>query len=473
MATTYKLAYAAGFTSAQVVASQAWFDCLFFALATLAGHVLGHRWQRAGWKLALKLMGLGALTCLTSILYCYAMSVLPAPVALTLLFQFTWLGLVWQTVMTRRPPRPLQVVSALVIVFGTVFASGVYKTGITGYDPVALLCALGAAVSCSLFVTLSGRVEAPCSSEQRGVIVCADSVIMSLTVCPDYVVSGVLAQGILPFAVIAGFFGMLCPVLLFGMGSPHLPAGLSTVMAAAELPAGLLIAMIVLGEPLSVVEWLGVAIILAGVCLAPRGRARDGLPGNAGGALHALPRGETARRPRLEDRGGPAGGDGRGRAGGGALGAPLDADLGPGPRARPDGALHRGDRLQGLLLRPEEPPAEGHQREHQRAAQAALPEGRGLLPRWRRRGPRGPGPAQRAPEGDAGVEDAGGGAGGGIVGSRWCIDRLTPPAETLGLRSNCAHCCALRSSPSHRPTAPHPPLQLEPSVDGNEERDLV
>lgn len=41
MATTYKLAYAAGFTSAQVVASQAWFGCLFFALATLAGRADG------------------------------------------------------------------------------------------------------------------------------------------------------------------------------------------------------------------------------------------------------------------------------------------------------------------------------------------------------------------------------------------------------------------------------------------------
>ena len=103
-------------------------------------------------------------------------------------------------------------------------------------------------------------------------------VVMSLTVCPDYVVSGVLAQGILPFAVIAGFFGMLCPVLLFGMGSPHLPAGLSTVMAAAELPAGLLITMIVLGEPLGVVEWLGVATILAGVCLAQVSPPARGLP---------------------------------------------------------------------------------------------------------------------------------------------------------------------------------------------------
>ena len=248
MATTYKLAYAAGFTSAQVVASQAWFGCLFFVIAAALRCVRSKRLRRIEPLQALKLMGLGALTCTTSILYCYAMSVLPAPVALTLLFQFTWMGLVWQTVMTRRAPRPLEVASAAVIVFGTVFASGVYKTGLAGYDPVALACALGAAVTCSLFVTCAG--------------------LMSLIVCPDYLVAGVVFQGILPFAAIAGLFGLMCPVLLFGLGSPHLPAGLSTVMAAAELPAGLLIAMIVLGEPLGVIEWLGVVVILAGVCLA-------------------------------------------------------------------------------------------------------------------------------------------------------------------------------------------------------------
>ena len=76
--------------------------------------------------------------------------------------------------------------------------------------------------------------------------------------------------------MIAGFFGLLCPVLLFGLGTPYLPAGLSTVMAAAELPAGLLIAMIVLGEPLGVIEWLGVAVILFGVCLAQGARLAPG-----------------------------------------------------------------------------------------------------------------------------------------------------------------------------------------------------
>ena len=244
------------------------FGFLFFGLAVLLGRLRGVRWQRLSGKQALKLMGLGALTCTTSILYCYAMSVLPAPVALTLLFQFTWMGLVWQTIMTRRAPRFVEVASAAVIVFGTVFASGVYRTGLAGYDPVALLCALGAAVTCSLFVTLSGKVKALCSNEQRGLVVCLGAGVMSLTVCPDYLVSGVVFQGILPFAAVAGFFGLMCPVLLFGLGSPHLPAGLSTVMAAAELPAGLFIAMVVLGEPLGVVEWLGVVVILAGVCLA-------------------------------------------------------------------------------------------------------------------------------------------------------------------------------------------------------------
>lgn len=184
MATTYKLAYAAGFTSAQVVASQAWFGCLFFVLATAVKLARGGRLVRLTGTQALKLMGLGALTCATSILYCYAMSVLPAPVALTLLFQFTWMGLIWQTIMTRRAPKPFEVASAAVIVFGTVFASGVYKTELAGYDPVALACALGAAVTCSLFVTFSGKVKVSCSNERRGVIVCLGAGIMSLTGVP-------------------------------------------------------------------------------------------------------------------------------------------------------------------------------------------------------------------------------------------------------------------------------------------------
>ena len=99
-------------------------------------------------------------------------------------------------------------------------------------------------------------------------IVCAGVVIASHVVCPDFIVSGALLDGFAPYAFVCGLFGMTLPVLLFGLGTPHLTPGMSTIMTSAELPAGLLLAMLVLGEPISAVEWLGVAIILAGVCIA-------------------------------------------------------------------------------------------------------------------------------------------------------------------------------------------------------------
>ena len=268
MATSYKLSYAAGFTSNQVVAGQGWFGLILFAVAFAVAAARGKRWQRVGARSALSLMGLGCITCCTSILYCYAMSVLPVSVALTLLFQFTWIGTVLQIILTRKPPAISQVIAAAVVVVGTVFASGVYKTGIAGYDPLGLVCGFGAAISCACFVTFSGRVKAPCSNEQRGMIVCAGVVIASHVVCPDFIVSGALLDGFAPYAFVCGLFGMTLPVLLFGLGTPHLTPGMSTIMTSAELPAGLLLAMLVLGEPISAVEWLGVAIILAGVCIA-------------------------------------------------------------------------------------------------------------------------------------------------------------------------------------------------------------
>lgn len=268
MATTYKLAYAAGFTSNQVVAGQAWVALALFALLVLLNRARGKRLAKLDVKTVLKLMGLGMLTCTTSILYCYAMSVLPAPVALTLLFQFTWVGLVIQAIATRRAPHACQIASAVVIMAGTVFASGLYSTDLGSLDPVGIACALGASVSCALFVTLSGKVPADCSPAQRGMTVVAGSALLSLAACPSFLPSGVLFQGFAPYAAIAALFALFFPVILFGLGTPHLPSGLCTILSAAELPMGLLVSMIVLGTPMGAIEWAGVATVLAGVVIA-------------------------------------------------------------------------------------------------------------------------------------------------------------------------------------------------------------
>ena len=271
-ATMFKTAFVQGFTWPQVVACQMWFAAALFALAVVVRRTQGNRWEKLGAKTLLKLVGLGCLTCTTSILYCFSMSRLPVAVAITLLFQFTWIGLVIQVITTRKPPRLVEVAAALVILAGTVLASGVYRTGIAGYDPIGLIYALLSAVSCALFLTLSGKVAAPCHPTQRGLLVSLGACVMSLTVCPGFLLSGAATiQGIAPFGMVTGFFGMMLPVILFGLGSPHLPAGVSTVMAASELPAGLLISMFAPGEAVDPVQWAGVAAILVGVIVSQAG----------------------------------------------------------------------------------------------------------------------------------------------------------------------------------------------------------
>jgi hypothetical protein len=126
-----------------------WFAFSFFAALLTADLAAERKWNRIGIPDTLKLLGLGCATCATTIFYTFAMSTLPVPLALTLLFQFTWIGTVIQVVMTRRAPAACQVVSALVIVAGTVFASGLYATNLSICNPWGIAAGLAAAVCAS------------------------------------------------------------------------------------------------------------------------------------------------------------------------------------------------------------------------------------------------------------------------------------------------------------------------------------
>jgi hypothetical protein len=79
MATTYKLAYAAGYSWQEVVAAQAWTGCGLFVLLALIEALRGTKLVRLPLHEAAKLMGLGALSAVTSSFYCFSMTRLEAP----------------------------------------------------------------------------------------------------------------------------------------------------------------------------------------------------------------------------------------------------------------------------------------------------------------------------------------------------------------------------------------------------------
>mgnify|MGYP000438214417 CR=1 FL=1 len=83
-------------------------------------------------------------------------------------------------------------------------------------------------------------------------------------------------------------------VVLFGIATPHLTPGLSAIMASSELPCGIALSALVIGEPVEALQAVGIVAILAGIAISqlPHMRAQaeaaeDGLIGPALLVVHS------------------------------------------------------------------------------------------------------------------------------------------------------------------------------------------
>lgn len=267
-AATVKITYAAGFTWTQVVASQALFATLLFAVALIVQRARGKRLVPLSPKQVLALVGLGLNTCIGTVLYNYALTLLPVSVAITLLFQFTWMSIVLQLVVMRRRPRVAEVVATVIILGGTLLASRVFSSDIGALDPTGVACGLLSALSCTFFMFFSSRVGRGLPPIQRGLIVCLGACVLGFALCPDYFTSGVLQNGIWKFGLVLGLCALFIPVVLFGIATPHLTPGLSAIMASSELPCGIALSVLALGEPVEVLQVAGIVAILAGITIS-------------------------------------------------------------------------------------------------------------------------------------------------------------------------------------------------------------
>lgn len=268
MAPVIKLAYAHGFVWRETVAGQATFGVLLFLAAFLVQRLRGVKWQHLSAKQALKLIGTGLATSSTAVLYSLSLSYLPVAVALVLLFQFTWIGVVIQVIATRRAPTRYEVIAAIVVICGTVLASGLLSAGGSiHYEPIGLVAAFGSAITCALFMFLSSRVETQVPSMQRGLIICFGAWLLAYAFCPAFLFDGtVIAEASYGFT--QGLFALLLPVLLFGLGGPALPTGIVSILAASELPTSIIMSALLLAEGVDALQVCGIVLILAGVVVS-------------------------------------------------------------------------------------------------------------------------------------------------------------------------------------------------------------
>lgn len=263
-----KLAYEAGFTSRQVAFSQVLVGWLTFTLLLIVRRIRLGELSPFTPKDVVKLMLAGVVTAGTTFFYTLALSKLPASVAITLLFQFTWIGLVIEVVVTRRKPSQWSVIAALIIFVGTLFASGLFMSQYETLDTMGIVYGLLSAICCAFFLFATGNIALGLPATQRSFFILFGGFLAMLVACPNFFSSGALQAGILKYTLPLGLIASVIPVYLFASAAPWLPNGLVSIMASSELPASVLCAVFILGEYVAPLRYVGVALILLGVVVS-------------------------------------------------------------------------------------------------------------------------------------------------------------------------------------------------------------
>ena len=232
--------------------------------------------QKISWdrKRVMCLAGTGIVMALVTVCYFHSLSYLPISLAVVLLFQYSWMGVVIESAANKRLPSKSKTVSCLVILAGTILAGGIIGSSISlsEMNPIGILLGLSAAFCYALFVFLSGRVSTDMPPLSKSFSISTFGMLFVLLFVGTVyggtaVLEGITNIGSLVYSIPLGIFGIAVPILFLAVGAPKISTGMATILNSAELPLEVLLAALIILEPVGLLRWIGVVIILLGIAL--------------------------------------------------------------------------------------------------------------------------------------------------------------------------------------------------------------
>ena len=265
LSTMTKLSYGAGFSTADIVGSSNFIACIIFWLCCFP------QWKEM-LSLPRKVIGAlitsGCCTALTGVFYYLSLQSLSASFAVILLFQFTWIGIIFDWVYRKNKPSKQQWIAVSFILLGTFLAVGQVdfsqQGSITGIGLGIL-----SAISYALFINFSGHVAIAIPTLIRNAWMVTGALILSFIIFPpQFLWNGSVQNGLWFWGGFMAIFGAVVPVYLFAKGVPTIGIGMAGIFGAIELPVVIIFSSYLLKEQTTLVQWLGVGIIFMGILIS-------------------------------------------------------------------------------------------------------------------------------------------------------------------------------------------------------------
>jgi drug/metabolite transporter (DMT)-like permease len=267
LGTFVKLAYHDGFSTAEVTLSQFGLGFIgLFVLTLFRKRGTVPATKTSGSKSISKLIVAGTSLGLTSIFYYLAVQYITVSVGIVLLMQTVWMGVILEMILHKKAPGLRKIVSVFIILAGTVLATSLFKQSVsinwTGFG-----WGMMAALSYTATMYSSNHLELHFPPLKRSLYMILGGLIIICLIFHASLNLNFSYRIFLHWGLLLSLFGTILPPLLFTRGMPLIGMGLGAIIASVEIPVSVLMAHILLKEPVSFLQWVGVTLILFAVVL--------------------------------------------------------------------------------------------------------------------------------------------------------------------------------------------------------------
>lgn len=261
-----KMAYDQGFTDGQITPAQMTMGTLLVWLL-----ILFHRksWVNPfkGPWIKLGLIGIFGLS-LTTVFYNIALQELDASLCIVLLFQFTWMTIAMDCIVKRRLPKRMEGLAIVLILAGTLLAVNVFHTNWGDLSMLGILYGLISALTYSIFLFFTGQVVSSLPPLMNSAIMLTAALPVMYVLYPPTVFVHENGGMLILWGVLLGLLGQALPTVTFNMGIPKIGSTLAAMLGSMELPVAILAAYLLIGEPITGLQWGGMALILGGIIIS-------------------------------------------------------------------------------------------------------------------------------------------------------------------------------------------------------------
>lgn len=267
LATFVKLAYKDGYTTAEVTSSQFIYGILGVLLINLFQKLVNkEKAQKASSKNIFQLMVAGTSLGMTSVFYYLCVKYIDVSIAIVLLMQTVWMGVLLEWILDKKRPSNQKIISVIIVLFGTFLATKLYEFTIQ-LDWRGIFWGILAAASFTTTMFTANKVALGISSAQRSLYMLLGGAVIVFTFSA-FTQVGSLNIGIFKnYGLFLALFGTIIPPILLNAGFPKTGLGLGSIVASLELPVSVLMAFLILNEKVVFWQWSGIALIILAIVI--------------------------------------------------------------------------------------------------------------------------------------------------------------------------------------------------------------